>query len=195
MTKTIYHFDSNTGEYIADGLSDISPLEPDVFLIPQFATDIAPPKYDQKTQIAVFKDRSWNIQNLPIPDAIDLLAQAKQAQINKINNACAMLITGSFQSTALGKEYRYPSQQSDQANLTANVLSSIYPNLPPTWTTQQLCCDANGKWAYLPHSAAQIQKVGLDAKQHIMSCLGKKSNLQAQIEVAKDIATVQSINW
>ena len=195
MTKTIYHFDANTGAYTTNSLADISPLETNVFLIPQFATDIPPPAYDAKTQIVVFVNGAWSIQNLPKPKIINLLEEAKQIQINLVQSSCAKNISEGFISTALGKEYRYPSQQSDQANLTANVLSSIYPSMPAGWTTQQLCCDTSGQWAYLPHSAAQIQKVGLDAKQHIMTCLTKKSKLQAQIEIAKDVATVQLITW
>ncbi|AQW31390.1 hypothetical protein B0B51_00390 [blood disease bacterium A2-HR MARDI] len=123
------------------------------------------------------------------------LSQIKATQVSAISVACAAAITGGFQSSALGKAYTYPSQQTDQANLAANVLSSMYPNLPANWTTLQLCADSKGVWDYRPHIAAQIQQVGSDGKAAILACLTKNAQLQAQIKAAPDVATVQQIVW
>lgn len=123
------------------------------------------------------------------------LNSAQQAQVAVISSACVTAITGGFQSSALGKAYTYPSQQTDQSNLAANVLSSMYPGLPANWTTLQLCADSNGAWDYRPHTAAQIQQVGSDGKAAIMACLTKNATLQAQIKAAPDVATVQQVVW
>lgn len=123
------------------------------------------------------------------------LAQIKTAQLAIVGAACAAAITGGFQSSALGVAYTYPSQQSDQANLNANVVSSLLPGLPANWTTLQICGDANGKWGYMPHTAAQIQQVGVDGKAAILGCLTKNARLQAQIAAATTVAAVQAINW
>lgn len=121
--------------------------------------------------------------------------QIKQAQLALVGAACAAAITGGFQSSALGKVYTYPSTQNDQANLNANVVSSLLPSLPANWTTLQICGDTNGKWDYMPHTAAQIQQVGIDGKAAIMACLTKNAQLQAQIAAATTVAAVQAINW
>lgn len=121
--------------------------------------------------------------------------QVKQAQLAIVGAACAAAITDGFQSSALGKAYTYPSGQTDQANLAANVLSSMYPNLPANWATPQLCADSKGVWDYRPHTAAQIQQVGSDGKAAILACLTKNAALQAQIKAAPDAASAQQIVW
>lgn len=131
----------------------------------------------------------------PTQTEAQLLAQAKQAQLAIVGAACASAITGGFQSSALGKVYTYPSTQNDQANLNANVVSSLLPSLPANWTTLQICGDANGKWGYVPHTASQIQQVGADGKAAVFSCLTKNAALQSQIAAATTVASVQSINW
>lgn len=40
----IYHYDQNTGEYLGDGEAAADPLEPGRWLIPAWATTIAPPE-------------------------------------------------------------------------------------------------------------------------------------------------------
>ena len=131
--------------------------------------------------------------NTPVP-FMDL-AQVKQSQASVVGAACAAAITGGFQSSALGSAYTYPSQQADQANLSANVVSSLLPGLPANWTTLQLCADSKGVWNYRSHTAAQIQQVGIDGKAAILGCLTKNAGLQAQIAEATTVTAVQSINW
>lgn len=142
----------------------------------------------------------WTVQNgvlvaPPAPTAAQLLAQAQAAQISIITQACAAAITSGFTSSALGSAHTYPSGLTDQANLTANVLSSLLPGLPSTWTTPQLCQDASGVWAYVAHTAAQIQQVGSDGKAAILGYLTKKASLQAEIEAATTVSAVQAIVW
>lgn len=90
------------------------------------------------------------------------LDQLKSNQVATVAMSCEAQITGNFTSSALGAVYTYPSKPTDQANMDANVLSSILPNLPANWTTQQMCADASGVWAYRAHTAAQIQQTGAD---------------------------------
>ena len=124
-----------------------------------------------------------------------LLTQAQAEQIAIITQACATAITSGFTSSALGSAHTYPSSLTDQANLAANVVSSLMPGLPSTWTTPQPCQDASGVWAYVDHTAAQIQQVGSDGKAAILGYLTKKASLQAEIEAATTVAAVQAIVW
>jgi hypothetical protein len=71
----------------------------------------------------------------------------------------------------------------------------MFPNLPPTWTTEQMCCDSNGIWAYRLHTAAQIQQAGDDGKAAILPLLMKVKDLRTQIEAATTVAEVNAIVW
>lgn len=127
--------------------------------------------------------------------AVLTLGQAQAAQITSVTSACQAAIVAGFSSAALGSAHTYPAQVIDQQNLSASVLSSMMPNLPPDWTTPFWCEDAGGNWAYVSHTAAQIQQVGQDGKAAIIAAVQKKAALVAQINAATTVATVQTINW
>ena len=131
----------------------------------------------------------------PTPTAAQLLAQAQAAQTTVINAAAAAAIVGGFTSTALGAAYTYPSTLIDQQNLNAQVTASLLPGVDASWTVLQICCDAKGVWAYLPHTAAQIQQVGLDAHASILGFRVKNATLQAQIAAATTVAEVEGVTW
>ncbi|CCF95833.1 phage tail protein [Ralstonia solanacearum] len=61
MANIAYHYHPTTGEYAGSSIADRSPLEPDVVLIPAYATDQAPPAASAR-EVAVFRDRSWSIE-------------------------------------------------------------------------------------------------------------------------------------
>lgn len=130
-----------------------------------------------------------------VPAPQKTLAQAKSDKIDALSTSCAAGITSGVVSSALGAPYTYGSSLTDQANLTANVLSSLIPGLPAGWTTQQLCADAGGAWAYRAHTAAQIQQVGTDAKSAILALLVRKETLVSQVNAAPDVSTVDAITW
>ena len=130
--------------------------------------------------------------NTPAP--MDL-STVQNSQIVTVNAACSAAITGGFHSSALGSVHLYPSQLTDQANLAANVLSSIYPGLPSNWTTPQICQDSGGVWGYINHTAAQIQQAGLDGKSAVLAALVKRKALVDQISAATTITAVQAVVW
>ena len=123
------------------------------------------------------------------------LATAQAAQIAVLNAACAAAIVAGQTSNALGAPHIYPSGATDQTNLTANVLSSLFPGLPTGWTTQQLCADTSGNWAYLLHTVTQIQQVDMDVKESIQFLLTKNADYKSQVSASTTVAAVKSINW
>lgn len=123
------------------------------------------------------------------------ISETKLLQIDILNKSCSSQIIGGCSSEALGSSYIYPTKETDQNNLAANVLSSLLPNLSEDWTTLQICCDSEGNWNYLPHTAEQIQKVGNDVKDFILNCRIKYKNLCDKVEKAKTIEVVQTITW
>ncbi len=123
------------------------------------------------------------------------LVQAISAQTNMLTQAAQVAMTGGFTSSALGSAYTYPSALTDQINLSASVTASLLPNLPSTWTTEFSCADSIGTWADRPHTAAQIQQVGVDAKTWITNQRNQLKTLLAQVAAATTVAAVQAISW
>lgn len=73
MTKTIYNFHPQTGEFINEAPADQSPREPGVYLTPANATDMPPPQHGGR-QAAVFASGAWSL----VPDwrTVDLYKTA-----------------------------------------------------------------------------------------------------------------------
>lgn len=65
----IHHYNPDTFDFVTSGKADKSPLEQDVFLIPAFATSIAPPEYNSETQTCCFVDGAWLLADKPAPAA------------------------------------------------------------------------------------------------------------------------------
>lgn len=63
MSKAIYSYEKETGVFVSEFVADESPLEPGVYLIPAFATDVKPPETNAH-ESAVFKDGAWSV----VPD-------------------------------------------------------------------------------------------------------------------------------
>lgn len=59
MSNAIYSYEKETGVFVSESVADESPLEPGVYLIPAFATDIKPPETNAH-ESAVFKDGAWS---------------------------------------------------------------------------------------------------------------------------------------
>ncbi len=124
-----------------------------------------------------------------------VLASLQALWITTISTACQDAIYAGFSSSALGAAYTYPAKATDQQNLTASIAASLFPGLPNTWTTPFWCADINGLWEFRPHSAAQIQQVGIDAKNAIVSCMAKNQTLCAQVQSATTIDAVYAVVW
>ena len=123
------------------------------------------------------------------------LIPARNSKISSLTTSCAAAITAGFTSSALGTIYTYPSQIVDQQNLSANVMSSLLPSLPSTWTTPQMCMSSSGVWSYVNHTAAQIQQVGSDGKTAVLAALVHKQTLVNSVMAATTVAQVNAINW
>ncbi len=145
--------------------------------------------------------KQWRIDRSVTPPMIiakleaDLLPAAKLAKINNISKLCRDYILSGFESDALGSLHHYPFEETDQNNLTASVLASTLPNLPVGWTTVFWCSDSLGVWALRPHTASQIQTVGLASKKMKEDAVIKNAALSEQISLATTLAEVAAIVW
>lgn len=123
------------------------------------------------------------------------LEAKRQEKLATLEASCASEIQSGFNSKALGSSHRYPAKTTDQSNLQASILASLLPNLPADWTTPFWCRDPAGTWAYRPHTAAQIQRVGTDGKDAVNACIAQKILLEQQVAKAKTLAEVEAITW
>lgn len=67
MTKTIFNYDPLSGVFSGSDSARESPLESGVFLLPAFATDLAPPDCSDSER-PVFKNGNWIVEALPVPE-------------------------------------------------------------------------------------------------------------------------------
>ena len=118
---------------------------------------------------------------------------ARSARAKSIDASCASQILSGFSSSALGDVHHYPAKSTDQQNLSASVLASLLPDTNAEWVTPFWCSDNSGIWGFKPHTAAQIQQVGRDAKAAILAAMGKNEVLQAQIEAAGSVEELEAI--
>jgi hypothetical protein len=65
--KSIYNYSQFTGEYFGSSEADESPLEPGIFLIPAYATELPPPELTSENTMQVFIGE-WTI----VPDYRDV---------------------------------------------------------------------------------------------------------------------------
>lgn len=144
-------------------------------------------------------DKQWAatqaVRDLTAAELATNLAAAQQAQIAALSASCSAQIIGGFASSGLGSSYTYPSGLTDQANLSASVLASLMPNNPAGWTTQFLCASAAGTWAFVAHTAVQIQQVGEDGKTAVLNARVRLATLSAEIAAATTAAAVTAITW
>lgn len=223
MDKTVYIYSYDTGEFLSKDVADPSPLEPGVWLYPGNSTLKAPPTTSAR-KVAVFDkaEETWSIQDdfrniifwdedgnqhkvskigeqpesnwseqAPPPS----ISKVKTSKSLEIKAKCQEVIFEGFTSSALGTPHNYPCDDKDQANLAASVLSSLYPGNPTDWTTMFLCQDEDGVWQFRNHNISQIQKVGIDAKDFIMSVRLKNEGLQNMISSALTVEEVSEITW
>ncbi|BDD79737.1 hypothetical protein [Burkholderia phage FLC9] len=128
--------------------------------------------------------------DLPTP-----LNIAREQQVATLNAAWQAATQSGFVSSALGAPYTYPSTLEDQANLSSSVIASMLPSLPSTWTTLFKCTSTSGATSLRAHTAAQIQKVGLDGMARIEKCTYQLNVLEAQVANAGTPEDVAKIVW
>jgi hypothetical protein len=119
-----------------------------------------------------------------------LVEEARLLQISKNSFACATAITAGQKSNALGSEYTYPTGLSDQLNLSAAVNASLSGGSTLGWTTSLMCADANNNWAFVAHTAAQVQQVGVDVNNAIAALRVRNASLTTLINAAITTAVV-----
>lgn len=131
----------------------------------------------------------------PYSPPVPTLAQAQQNQLNIISSSCSQTITGGFQSSALGSVYTYPSSTTNQMNLAASVAKSLLPTTETDAVFPFWSCDSSGVWNLNNHTASQIQQVGADIYNFVLTQIQKNAALSEQVQMATTPEQVQAITW
>lgn len=142
---------------------------------------------------SVWHEWDWPTLDWVLPASALGAAQAQRAK--EMSAACKQAIYAGFESSALGAPHTYPAKDLDQSNLIASITDSLLHADEAGWVTPFWCCDAAGVWTYTPHTAAQIQQVGIDGKAAIVACLLQNATRAAQINAAATIEAVEAITW
>lgn len=193
-----YSFSATTLSFFADDLQDVYeaagtwPSDAVSLTDDEVTTYRALPPSGQK--LAAGTDGKPTFVDIYSTDA-EKLAAAQTTQTDTLTQACAVACVSGFTSDALGSTYTYPSAETDQLNLQARVLSSLLNASDSSWTTTFWCTDSAGTEAYVTHTAAQIQSVGMTGETTINGYLTKKATLVAQVTAATTVADVQAITW
>lgn len=148
---------------------------------------IAYPPKQYEFSVWNFQDESWVV----TPES---LKNAMESRSRELDLLCKKDILSGFVSNALGVAHLYPSKETDQANLNASVTASMYPWLSQDWTTP-FWCERDGQWQYRMHTAAQIQQVGFDGKNAVLSFLAKNASLQEQLANSQTIEDIMAVQW
>jgi len=123
------------------------------------------------------------------------LEETRALKLTELDTDCAAAILAGFDSNALGQHHHYPAKLTDQSNLQAAVLVSMQQGLAADWSTPVWCQDTTGTWAYLGHTAAQIQQVGSDGKHAIDTCIARKIELEQRVAKALTQDELSAIHW
>lgn len=86
MSLTVYNYNPSTFEYTGSSEADESPLEPGVYLIPAYATEIAPPEFIPG-HIFKWAGSEWVPEQIPPTPSLHMPAlTARQFRLGLVNN-------------------------------------------------------------------------------------------------------------
>lgn len=80
-----YTYNPVTMEFVGESSVDESPLEPGVFLMPAYSTEVAPPNFNAEIHICYFDKESstWKIQDVETAPEIQLISQEDVDMLKK----------------------------------------------------------------------------------------------------------------
>lgn len=126
----------------------------------------------------------------PEPTPAQQITAARQIQIGTLRQNCLNAITGGFPSSALGTPYTYPSTPTDIQNLNDATTAALSGTASSLW-----CEDANGNWAFVAHTTAQIIQAHKDWVSFRVSKQQELVSLVQEVRAATTVSAVDRIVW
>ena len=136
-------------------------------------------------QELILDGKTWRLRT-----SADDLAEAQQAQIDKLKAAAETAIQGGFESSALGAMHKYDSEQHNVDWIQAAAVAAT--------ATQMTCDDLKGtatSKAPRQHTAEECKTVLRDGMAVMLRRKTKFRRLREHVNAATDIAAVKAIKW
>ncbi|HDR9259632.1 TPA: hypothetical protein QDB21_005654 [Burkholderia vietnamiensis] len=151
----------------------------------------------EQWQTCINQQGQWHVVSgalapVPPPTAAEQLATAKESAISALNAACQAAILAGFTSSALGVATFYPTTDTDQRNLQSSALAAAWNVGTAGWQVP-LWCEQGAAWAYVDHTAQQVQQVNSDWVAFRTSVQQKYAAAMSQVNAATTIEGVQSV--
>lgn len=127
-------------------------------------------------------------------NSIKIFENLKASKSVEFNNKCAEEIIAGFTSLATNKLLHYPSNEKDQLNLQNTIQQSLMMQLIKD-EYFLYCKNEFDIWDYVPHTAKELQQVGIDCYNFILNLRMKNSNLQNKIKKSNDVEYVKLLMW
>ncbi|KAG0188577.1 hypothetical protein DFQ28_004622 [Apophysomyces sp. BC1034] len=146
---------------------------------------------------AVQAQNDWRVSGgrltpAPAPTDAELLAAAKAAAIAALNTACRDEIAAGFSSSVVGREVFYPTTETDQRNLLSSALAAAW-NAGEKGRNVPLWCRQGDTWAYVTHTAEQVQRVNAAWVEFRTSAQQKYADATDRVSAATSVDAVREI--
>lgn len=148
-------------------------------------------------QACISQQGQWHVVSgalaqVPPPTAGEQLASAKASTIAALNAACQGAILAGFTSSAIGSATFYPTTDTDQRNLQSSALAAAWSVGTTDWHAS-LWCRQGDAWAYVTHTAQQVQQVNADWVTFRTSAQQKYAAAIDQVNAATTVDAVRAV--
>jgi len=150
-------------------------------------------------QIECTEDQYNNWQSCVVADgavsvsAEKALAVAKADKTAQLSARCAAEIASGFASAALGIDTFYPTTDNDQRNLQSSALAGAWNAGDTKWRVP-LWCRQRDTWAYVEHTAQQVQQVNVAWVDFRAAAQQRYATAIEKVSAAVDIEAVRAVD-
>ncbi|KWK48075.1 hypothetical protein WT81_04840 [Burkholderia stagnalis] len=148
-------------------------------------------------QMCISQQGQWHVSSgalarVPPPTAAEQLASAKASAIAALSAACQAAILAGFTSSATGSATFYPTTDTDQRNLQSSALAAAWSVGTADWHAS-LWCRQGDAWAYVTHTAQQVQQVNADWVTFRTSAQQKYAAAIDKVNAATTVDAVRAV--
>ncbi|KVQ12477.1 hypothetical protein [Burkholderia ubonensis] len=152
---------------------------------------------DAEWQTCISQQGQWHVSSdalarVPPPTAAEQLASVKASAIAALSAACQAAILAGFTSSATGSATFYPTTDADQRNLQSSALAAAWSAGAEGWHVS-LWCRQGDAWAYVEHTAQQVQQVNADWVTFRASAQQKYAAAIDQVNAATTADAVRAV--
>ncbi len=122
-----------------------------------------------------------------------VLSTSQQIARDRIKKSCNNAIITGIESSVLGISHHYPTELTDQQNLSGLVTETLLSNPPSEF--KFWCKDGNGKWSRKAHTSTQIQQLGKAVASHVKTQQTQYEIKLGEIALATSQTELDLVVW